>query len=458
MDRIRALIKRIAEWLRRVVVEPRNELTRWQRAARFAYDLGGVGARQLRQVRAGQMAAALSFRTLFGMIPVLVVGMLIVRSFSSTEEWTQRLADVLGNVGLNDIVVTAAGAANGSGPSEGQNLSDWLLSLVSQLEQINFAAIGWAGVLVIIYSAIGLMVTIEKSFNVIYQAPEGRSWTRRVPIYWTVLTFGPLAIALATVLSAKVQTWMQGQAIWTPLLETAASLWSFAVIWLVIFAVYKLVPNTNVAARPAAIGAGIAAVLVEIGKLTLGAYFHNAVSFSQLLGSLGLVPVFMFWLYVMWLIILFGLEVGNTLQMLGSRRLEEMESSRQALGLVEPASVLALMELVAGRFATAKSVTPREIAEHTGLPEVTIQNLLDRLCQAGFVNRLDRESTVYLARPPDQITGDQLMEIGFRLADEAAGERSSLLARLRQAQRSLAAQTTLASLVRPAPAGPAGDQ
>jgi membrane protein len=292
------------------------------------------------------------------------------------------------------------------------------------------------------------MVTIENSCNIICRAPEGRSWTRRVPIYWTVLTFGPLAIAMTMYFTSRFEGWMQGSQIWTPLLTAAASLWSFAVLWLVLFALYKLVPNTNVSTRPALIGACIAALLVELGKRTLDAYFQNAVSFSQLLGSLGLVPIFMFWMYLMWLIVLFGLEVGNTLQMLGGRRLEEMEHARRAPGLVDPASVLVIMEFVAGRFAHARPTTPREIADHAGLPEATVQNLLDRLGEADFVNRLDREDgAVCLARPPDQITADQLIEIGFHLVDEGAGERSSLLDQLRDAQRSLAAESTLATLV-----------
>ena len=53
--------------LRRAINEPFRELNRWQRAARFTYDLGRYGARQLKEDRAPQMASALAFRTLFGL-------------------------------------------------------------------------------------------------------------------------------------------------------------------------------------------------------------------------------------------------------------------------------------------------------------------------------------------------------------------------------------------------------
>ncbi len=65
-------------WLKRVVSQPREELNRWQQAARFAYDLGRFGARQLRHDQAPQMAAALAFRALLGLVPVLVVGTVLI--------------------------------------------------------------------------------------------------------------------------------------------------------------------------------------------------------------------------------------------------------------------------------------------------------------------------------------------------------------------------------------------
>ena len=71
---IRELIQKSTEHLLRIITQPRSELTRWQRAARFTYDLGRTGAQQLRRDRASQMAAALAYRTLFSLLPILAVG------------------------------------------------------------------------------------------------------------------------------------------------------------------------------------------------------------------------------------------------------------------------------------------------------------------------------------------------------------------------------------------------
>jgi membrane protein len=65
------------------------------------------------------------------------------------------------------------------------------------------------------------------------------------------------------------------------------------------------------------IGAFVASLLLLVGKESLGLYFNHAISLKQIYGSLGLVPIFMFWLYLMWLIILLGLQVAAIVHQVG---------------------------------------------------------------------------------------------------------------------------------------------
>jgi membrane protein len=100
------------------------------------------------------------------------------------------------------------------------------------------------------------------------------------------------------------------------------------------------------------------------------AYISNALTLSYLYGTVGLVPILMLWVYVMWLCILFGLEVSATLQTLGGRRrLEEMDRKRRRQALIEPASILLVMEVIAERFQQSQPIAIRIIAEETSLPE-----------------------------------------------------------------------------------------
>jgi membrane protein len=438
------MIKAFLDRLSRIMTQPLHELSRAQRTLRFLFDLGRYGARQLQHDRAPHMAGALAFRTLFGLLPVMVVGTVIVRAFRGFDSLQGLIAEWFHDLKLDELTVSGTTDAAVAG---GQSVSEWLLDLIGQVQEINLAAIGWVGLAVVIYSAISLMVTIEKSFNIIYRAPEGRSWPRRLTIYWTVLTLGPLAIGGTMYVGNWLQSVVESQAgVWS-LFRAAPVLWNYLAVWMVTFALYKLIPNTRVTFRPALFGALIAAVLLELGRRALAVYFSKAVMIGQLYGSLGLIPVFMFWVYVMWLIILFGLEVSATMQMLRGRRLEELDS-KDRTGLVDPTVVLLVMQVVARHFESSKPTTARQIADEINLPEPTVVLMLRQLADAGILHRLDSDDgAVSLARPPDQVSADELIKIGYRVVDDGeTGARSGIIQRLRDAQISLAGQITLAKL------------
>ena len=203
----------------------------------------------------------------------------------------------------------------------------------------------------------------------------------------------------------------------------------------------------------------MSAVLLGFGKEASGAYLTNAVSISQISGSLGLVPLFMFWLYVMWLVVLFGLEVAATLQTLAGRSLEELQPARPSSGLVDPAVILTVTEVVAARFRDSLPTTARQVVDAVGLPERTVRRMLDCLVEEGILHRLDGdEGAVSLARPAEGIGAGELIELGFSLVEAGPTSPSSILGRLRDAQRALAAQAKLIELLPPQPVAKAADQ
>ncbi|MDP6541204.1 MAG: YhjD/YihY/BrkB family envelope integrity protein [Phycisphaerales bacterium] len=297
-------IKTIVNRVRSAITDPLEELSRWDRFIRYVWHLLKEGASQLKEDRASTMAASLTYRTLFGVLPMTVVGAGVARAIMGESRFKEFLHNAITASGLNQIQITSA--ADG----EVATLGSWLSDLVSSGMNINVAALTWIGVLVLIYSALALMVNIETSFNVICRAKKGRSWLRRIPVYWFVLTFGPVAAAVALWADQEVASVMKEVVGWAWLLLVAQQIWSFALSWAVLLLLYRTIPTAKVQATPAMIGALVAAIFLSIGHATLSLYFSHAISLRQLYGSLGLVPIFMFWLYLMWLIVLLGLQVA----------------------------------------------------------------------------------------------------------------------------------------------------
>ena len=445
---IRTRIQQSVEWLKHVITQPREELDRWQYAVRFSYELAVHGWKALNRDNAPQMAAALAFRTLFALLPVVVVSAVLVNAMQGPEQFGRMVHWVINVLGLDSIRVAAQGA-----PEAGTiALGDTVESLVQKMASINLAALGWIGLAIVIYAAISLMVTIENSFNAIYGAPEGRSWWKRIPTYWLVLTLGPLFIGVTLVVDNKFADFIAQVETWRWVLSGAKLVWGFCVAWLFIFVIYRLVPNTAVTNRAAMIGSFVAALLLQIGKGMLAVYFGNAVAWGNIIGTLGVIPVVMYFIYLMWLVILFGLEVSATIQRVQGLHLEELKDLKEKqpqTGLLDPASVVTVMELSAECFVVGKPITMREIADEVALPESIVNRMVDRLVREGFLHRVEGiEGAVSLARVPDQIGAERLIELGYELVDEGnVGRQSTLVLRLREAQRALARQATMASLL-----------
>jgi membrane protein len=443
---MRSLVRQMMRRLRDALVQPRHELDRWQRAARFIYDLGRCGLRQLDNDRAPQMAAALSFRTLFGLMPVLVVATVLVKATAGEEVFLGRLSELLALLELEKVqIIPPAGLGAAS-----SSLADWLEDLVRDaMHGVNVAAIGWIGVAVTAYAAISLLVDIENSFNTIYRARSGRPWTRRVPLYWFMLTISPLAILLGIYIRGQIGAWWGTHEGWQWLSTAAGLAGILAAHWLVLFLVYYLFPHTDVQFQPAAAGSLTAALLLMIGEHTLGAYLQNALSLSQLYGSLGLIPLFMFWIYLMWLVVLFGLEVSAILETVRGGQLDRLEPRGELTSLVDPTAIVLLMEIVARNFRAGRPTHLKELADHTALPEPIVHQMVKQLAQADLLHVLaDAERCVTLARPAERIPVGQVVEIGFQLTDAAQGKTacSPLTRQLRDVQLQATAGRTLAML------------
>ena len=248
------------------------------------------------------------------------------------------------------------------------DLGSWLEGLVSNASEVNLAALGWVGFAVVAFSAMWVLVTIENGFNHIYRAPTGRSWLRRLLIYWFLLTFPTALLGLIPAVSNELLSLRAVLPDWPWLLGLIDLATGTAFIWIMLLMAYLWVPNTRVEIRPAMIGALVAAILIEGAKNLLGVYTTHALTLNRLYGSLGLIPLFMFWMYLMWVFVLFGLEVSSIIQTLRGRGVEVLSTEDRHEGLIDPAVAISVLRVSASNsgvmilFSRRKSVSSRRSA------------------------------------------------------------------------------------------------
>lgn len=564
-------------WLQRLLDSPGDQLTRWQRAVRYAMDLAWYCAKELKHDKAEEMAAALTYRTIFSLIPIVVVSFVVFNadgfeelrvkaqanalhwagltnlSFDGDESATldeagqKRVTLNNGTVLIGTIVETgdqwvvlddarvelpvAVGRRDseqrsvmehplpgrmtipadqvqeikgvGAPPSTAEvpatdvetrtgsvadeavgkaqpqtqgerdtaNLANRTLviesinRLVEKIEDLDFASIGAIGFILLIYTALSLVIAMEHSFNQIFGAAEGRSFGMRVMLYWSALTLGPVLL-LASAYTAGQFTGEvvefekeQHVTLVSPVLGFLGRFASLGASWLLLFFLYARMPNTRVLLRPAAVGAFVAAVLWEFAKFGFALYVRTALPYSVLYGSLALIPLFLFWVYLTWLIILFGLELTYTLQHMKGRRFKHEAHKQVDDQLIDTAWLLPIATRIAQAFQRGRAIRVDELSQAMCLPPRSITKMLCALEQAQVVHRVIQDGdheAVSLAQPADRIPVANVFKAGQSLLPNRESTPNGdaawkFLDQLRTGNRDLLETTTLADLCDPPP-------
>jgi len=440
-------IGRLQAYLDRLVSRPVAELSRAQRGLRFLVDLTRHASRELRANDAGQMAAALTYRTIFGLVPLLMVSMLAFRLFGNMDAAAAHLQQAAYAFFNYEVDASRPEAA-----AFKTVLDQKILDVVHSVSSLNFETLGVLGALLLIWAAIGLLVSFEDAANHIYRAPRGRSWLKRVGVYWTVLTLGP--ILLLSVLYAA-EFWL-GRAETLPgvgpLFALLGEFGSLAGSFLALALLYKLLPNTAVRWRPAIVGAFLAAAAWDASKWAFGLYVSRALPYLKLYGAIGLIPLFLFWLYLNWLIVLFGLEVSFTLQALHGRAFGPPDT-RGALRC-DPQWLLPLLGAIARASRDGAPAGRQALAEELKLPLEAVGELVVCLEDEKLVVHVTRRGSedlgLMLALPPERIALARVVALAsrFTLGDRPReGPGWSALGWLHETARAAAGERTVADLL-----------
>jgi membrane protein len=445
------LLRRVRDYVEWLIGHPVAELSRAQRTLRFAVDLSRHCSRELGEDQAGQMAAALTYRTIFSMVPLLMISMLAFRMFGDMDAAFLRLQQAM--YALFDYQV--AGGAPEAVAFKAE-LDRQLVSIVHSVSGLSFEAIGGLGLLLLIWAALGLLISFEHAANQIYRAPKGRSTLSRVVIYWGLVTLGPLVLVVVMYLAQLAFDTLQGLPVLGALVGVLARFQSLLASFVLLLLVYKLMPNTHVRLRPAAWGALVAAGLWSLSRWGFGLYVSKALPYMKIYGALGLIPLFLFWLYLTWLIVLFGMELAYTLQAMKGREFQHLEP-RGPRSVSDPQWLVPMMAAIARGFASGQPKSRQDLAEELRLRLESVADLADKLEADGLVLQVQPSGTsdvaLTLALPPDRIPLARLVDLGARLSvgsRERPGPGWEFLAALHDAARNAAGERTLASLIDPA--------
>jgi membrane protein len=251
------------------------------------FRLVGRVARRFSSERLAQTAAALSFATLLGLVPMIVVGVALISQVPYFN-----LGSTMEKFLLANLLPDKAGIV----------IAKYLGQFAHRAEKIT-----WLGIGVLAVTALMQMLTIEHAFNAIWKISRKRPLMRRLAMHLLTLLIGPLvfgATLAATTYLASVSFGLISDPGWAS--EAMLRSVPFAFTSAMFALLYWGVPNRPVAYGHALFG-GMLAALGFVGMQRLfGYYIANFSAYTIMYGAFASVPIFLVWLYLSWTVILLG--------------------------------------------------------------------------------------------------------------------------------------------------------
>lgn len=280
-------------------------------------------------------AASLSFTTVLALVPALTVIVSIFTLAPAFEPLKESLKDF---VTANFMPVFSEAIAEHMG------------QFVSKAGSMTVT-----GSLVLIAVSLLLVRSVDKSINRIWKGGRRRR-TMTFAIYWTLLTVGPLSVALTLWLSSRLVTMaifeldislaQQVLYVITPVLIEMA----------VVTTLFITVPVALVRFTDALLGALFVTVLFEISKKIFSVFIINFSDYEAIYGALAAIPVLMIWININWWIILLGAEFTSCLGLVRGGNVDDVPR---------------LMALLAG--LTGSNLGSSEVINHRRPPTVRVR-------------------------------------------------------------------------------------
>lgn len=335
-------------------------------------------------------AAGLTYLSLMALVPGLTVVLLIASAFGVKEklrawvdeqavDWSKQLVEI----------------------------KDAVLGVV---DNVRLELLGAFGLLVFVWIVMSLLARVENALNVTWRAGRSRTLARRYADYVAILFLVPLLVLVATGLKASLalDDLVASVPFLAQVVESGLDLLPVALIWLAMTLVYKVMPNVRVswsAACFAGLLAGASWFLAQSVFLLLQIGISRS---NAIYGSLALLPVFLFYLYFSWAIVLWGAEFchvfQNRVDHVGdddARKMSSVQRRRLALGIVRGA---------VERFREGKSLSLSEYAGIARVSRRSVDDMVAQLVQHSLLHRVDGGRGVIPSRPPGSTPLQAILE------------------------------------------------
>ncbi|MDM0012861.1 YihY family inner membrane protein [Variovorax sp. J22P168] len=371
-----------------------NRRQLWRDLSHFPWgNTAAVLRERFREDRLGLTASSLTFTTTIALVPFFTVAAALFTVFPMFSKMQGRVQRWL----IDSLIP--------------DNIARQVLGYLNQFAS-KASGLGVAGLIVLLVTAVALILTMDKTLNNIWRVRKPRPLAQRVLIYWAAITLGPLVLALSLSTTASffsASRDLVGSAIVKFLFDS----FEFLLLAGGVASLYRFVPNTHVKWSHALAGGVFVAAAIEVAKRVLAYYLSFVPTYSVLYGAFATVPILLVWIYVAWLIVLFGAVIAAYLPSL----LTGVARRGGAAGWPLQLAAEALQQLHAARSTPAGGLGAAELVARLRVDALQLAPVLETLVALDWIAPLAEERAnddpryVLLAEPAATALAPLLREL-----------------------------------------------
>ena len=231
-------------------------------------------------------AASLSFYTIFTIIPLLLIMLTLITSLPSFAEHYETIKGFI----FSNLMPVNSEAIMGH--------IDGFLK--------NSAKMGIIGLAMILVASLLFFKNFEYIANKIFHAKSRTLW-ESVTTYWTMLTLTPIALGVSFFITGYVANIVSTNELTSGL--DILPLIPYVIIWGLFFLIFQIGPNAKINPRASFISSFIIAIVFSISKNAFIYYVFFNKSYTTMYGSFAIVMFLFLWIYVSWIIFIYGLKL-----------------------------------------------------------------------------------------------------------------------------------------------------
>jgi membrane protein len=322
---------------------------------------------RFREDKLGIAASSLTFTTLISLVPLVTVTLALFTAFPIFASFQTALQKYFLQTLVPDTIAKPVLSA--------------LTDFSSKANQL-----GTLGLVFLVFSALALMLTIDRSLNAIWRVRKPRPIAQRVLVYWAAMTLGPLLLGVSLSMTSYAVSASKGLVSALPGgISLVLSIAESAVLASAMAALFHYIPNTHVYWRHAWAGGLFVSLGFGLAKKALGWYLASVPTYTNIYGAFATVPILLIWIYLAWVIVLIGAVVaayGPSLKMQAARH-PSVPGHRFHL------AVSVLRELIRARSQSSHGLSAAQISTNLRIDPLQIEPTLDILVELDWAARLD---------------------------------------------------------------------